>query len=334
MKKLIIVVVLLFLLACNQKKSYLESLLISDIDLHIKYQDSIFKLNNKYPKDLYSYYDKLINDNSDSASVYYYRGRIDSIKSVTVDYYKKSLQKDSNFFYGLISLAAYSIDDDLTKDAIKFANKAKKKAPERHESYVILQNTYAVLHDKSDDVYQKLKYTKLAIENTEKAYQLTNDEKYLEYLNQYNEIKNNEENIINYNNAANQYINNYEFVKSMASKLSPNIKIIKLEYDNIDINKYNQILTSTFFWNLFTGSKILIWQEDSCVFGSNINDFIKWDYIGAAWPRNDNSYGVGNGGFSLRTKSIMMDIIMMKLLMNLNHKMAHLSRRVVLRFFG
>ena len=220
MKKLIIVVVLLFSLACNQKKSYLESLSISDIDLHIKYQDSIFKLNNKYPKDLYSYYDKLINDNSDSASVYYYRGRIDSIKSVTVDYYKKSLQKDSNFFYGLISLALYSIDDDLTKDAIKFANKAKKKAPERHESYVILQNAYAVLHDKSDDVYQKLKYTKLAIENTEKAYQLTNDEKYLEYLNQYNEIKNNEENIINYNNAANQYINNYKCVGTWVGQLN------------------------------------------------------------------------------------------------------------------
>ena len=104
-------------------------------------------------------------------------------------------------------------------------------------------------------------------------------------------------------------IDNYDFMKSLANKLSPNIKIIKLEYNKIDIDKYNQILTSTYFWNLFTGSKILIWQEDSCVFGSNINDFIKWDYIGAAWPRNDNSYGVGNGGFSLRSKSIMIDII-------------------------
>ena len=220
MKKIIIVVVLLFSLACNQKKSYLESLSITDIDLHIKYQDSIFKLNNKYPKDLYYYYDKLINDNSDSASVYYYRGRIDSIKSVTVDYYKKSLQKDSNFFYGLISLALYSIDDDLTKEAIKFANKAKKKAPERNESYVILQNAYAILHDKSDNVYQKLKFTKLAIENTEKAYQLTNDEKYLEYLNQYTEIKNNEENIINYNNAVNQYNNNYKCVGRWVGQLN------------------------------------------------------------------------------------------------------------------
>jgi hypothetical protein len=210
MKKILVIILLIFTLGCNQQKSYLESLSISDIDLHIKYQDSIYKLSNKYPKDLYYYYDRLIEDNSDSASVYYYRGRIDSIKSISIDYYKKSLQKDSNFFYGLISLALYSIDDGMTKEAIKFANKAKKNAPERQESYVTLQTAYAILHDKSDNVNQKLKFIKLAIENTEKAYQLTNDEKFLEYLNQYSEIKNNEENVINYNNAVNQYNNNYK----------------------------------------------------------------------------------------------------------------------------
>ncbi len=208
MKKIILIFILFFSLGCSQHKSYLESLSISDIDLHIKYQDSIFKQNNKYPKDLFTYYDRLINDNPDSASVYYFRGRIDSIKSASVDYYKKSLQKDSSFFYGLISLALYSMDGDLANEAIKFANKAKKKAPERHESYVILQNAYATLHDKSDIVSQKLKFTKLAIENTEIAYQLTSDEKYLEYLNQYMEIKTKEEYIIKYNNAVNQYNNN------------------------------------------------------------------------------------------------------------------------------
>lgn len=220
MKKIKIFIALFFLFACNQKKSYLESLPISDIDLHIKYQDSIFKKNNKYPKDLYTYYDKLINDNSDSASVYYLRGRIDSIKSTTIDYYKKSLQKDSSFFYGLISLSLYSIEDDLTKEAIKYANKAKNIAPQRKESYVILQNAYAILHDKSEDISQKLKFIKLAIQNSEKAYQITNDEKYLEFLNQYTEIKNNEENVINYNNTVNQYYNNYKCVGRWIGQLN------------------------------------------------------------------------------------------------------------------
>jgi hypothetical protein len=38
---------------------------------------------------------------------------------------------------------------------------------------------------------------------------------------------------------------------------------------------------------------------------------LEWDYIGAPWPRNqnDNSKCVGNGGFSLRTKQCMIDVI-------------------------
>lgn len=207
MKNIVIITFLVFSLGCNQQKSYLESLSINDIDLHIKYQDSVFKVNNKYPNDLYSYYDKLIDENSDSASVYYFRGRIDSIKSSTFDFYKKSLEKDSSFFHVLISLALNSLEDGLNNEGIQFANKAKEKAPERQESYIILQNAYAALHDKSNNVSQQLKFTKLAIENTEIAYQLTKDEKYLEYLNQYTEIKNKEEYIIKYNNAVNQYNN-------------------------------------------------------------------------------------------------------------------------------
>jgi hypothetical protein len=70
-------------------------------------------------------------------------------------------------------------------------------------------------------------------------------------------------------------------------------------------------LASLKFWNLLSGEKILIYQEDTIIFKSNIDDFIKWDYIGAPWSttQNDNMSGVGNGGLSLRTKSIMVKII-------------------------
>jgi hypothetical protein len=70
-------------------------------------------------------------------------------------------------------------------------------------------------------------------------------------------------------------------------------------------------MASEEFWNLFVGEKILIYQEDSIIFKSNINDFIRWDYIGAPWPKNqnDNLNCVGNGGFSLRTKQCMIDVI-------------------------
>jgi hypothetical protein len=105
----------------------------------------------------------------------------------------------------------------------------------------------------------------------------------------------------------------------MCSDIHPNIKIIKLPYDNLDPRGgYSDLLTSLEFWNLLVGEKILIHQEDSCIFKTNVEDFLKYDYIGAPWDFisskvwliNSNIHvPVGNGGFSLRTKQIMVDII-------------------------
>ena len=104
---------------------------------------------------------------------------------------------------------------------------------------------------------------------------------------------------------------NYDFMKKMCKKISNNIKVIKTNYNNLMPDDYNLFLTSIYFWNLLTGNKILIYQEDSYIFKSNIEEFINWDYIGAPWPKNTNDTPnhVGNGGISLRTKQTMKDII-------------------------
>ena len=104
---------------------------------------------------------------------------------------------------------------------------------------------------------------------------------------------------------------NYDFIVEMCSKISPGIKIIKTPYDNLSQSTYSTFMASLEFWNMFIGEKILIYQEDSCIFKSNINDFIHWDYIGAPWSKtqNDNPNCVGNGGFSLRSKQCMIDVI-------------------------
>jgi hypothetical protein len=104
---------------------------------------------------------------------------------------------------------------------------------------------------------------------------------------------------------------NYDFVKNICSQISKNIKVIKTNYDNLSQNDYSLFLSSLDFWNLLVGSKILIYQEDSFIFKSNIDEFIGWDYIGAPWPKNTNDTPncVGNGGLSLRTKQIMIDVI-------------------------
>jgi len=118
---------------------------------------------------------------------------------------------------------------------------------------------------------------------------------------------------------------NYEYVCNMCLQISPNIKVIKTNYENINTNTYSKMLASLDFWNLLNGEKILIYQEDSIIFKNNIDEFLEYDYIGAPWSKEQEEFGlkntllkfididkyicVGNGGLSLRTKKIMIDVI-------------------------
>jgi hypothetical protein len=89
---------------------------------------------------------------------------------------------------------------------------------------------------------------------------------------------------------------NYNFIKNICENISSNIKIIKINYDNLEQNDYNKLLSSIEFWNLFTGDKILIYQNETCILKSNIHDFLSYDYI-------------GNNNFYLITKKIIIDIL-------------------------
>jgi hypothetical protein len=104
---------------------------------------------------------------------------------------------------------------------------------------------------------------------------------------------------------------NYKFIFEMCQNISPNINVIKVNIDNMSQNLYNKFLTSISFWNMLHGEKILIYQEDSIMFHKKIKPFLKYDYIGAPFPKtqNDTPNCVGNGGFSLRSRSIMIKIL-------------------------
>jgi len=96
---------------------------------------------------------------------------------------------------------------------------------------------------------------------------------------------------------------NYNFITEICNKINPKIKIIKTDFDNLTQLEYSNYLCTINFWNLLNGKKILLYQEDSCIFKNNIDEFIKYDFIGAP-----NRFGV-NGGFCLRTKQTMIDCI-------------------------
>ena len=98
---------------------------------------------------------------------------------------------------------------------------------------------------------------------------------------------------------------------SICRYIDSKITIIKLNIDNLTPSEYSKLLLTKEFWEKFSGEKLLVYQEDSMLFHNKIEPFLKFDYVGAPWPVNqdDNSYGVGNGGFSLRSKSKMLKCI-------------------------
>lgn len=110
---------------------------------------------------------------------------------------------------------------------------------------------------------------------------------------------------------------NLQFMQKLCQRISPNIRLIQLNINNIDyIEDYNKLLTSVSFWNKFHGEKILIHQEDSCIFKSNVEDYLHFDYIGAPWNTDKEwvqqsglKIAAGNGGFSIRTRKLMIQII-------------------------
>jgi len=108
--------------------------------------------------------------------------------------------------------------------------------------------------------------------------------------------------------------------KDAVSNIEQNRTVIlkSIGVDNMSAEDYNRKLTDKRFWNEVAAENILVFQTDSILCGKrNINDFIKYDYIGCAindkigvnspWENNKPFYGVG--GLSFRHKSSMLNCI-------------------------
>jgi hypothetical protein len=97
---------------------------------------------------------------------------------------------------------------------------------------------------------------------------------------------------------------NYNFISTLVKDINRNIRIINIGKDNLTREEYSIMLLDSNFWKQFKGEKILIYQEDTIIFKKLESKFLKYDYIGAPLENRE----VGNGGLSLRSKSIMIKI--------------------------
>ena len=74
-----------------------------------------------------------------------------------------------------------------------------------------------------------------------------------------------------------------------------------------NLNDYNRLLTSTFFWDkLQQYNRVLIFQTDSKILRKGIEEFYEYNYYGAPWKFQEKG---GNGGASIRNPKASLETI-------------------------
>jgi len=104
---------------------------------------------------------------------------------------------------------------------------------------------------------------------------------------------------------------NFEFIKKIVKNISPHIKIVKLNIENLSEDEYNNLLTKKNFWNMFQGEKILLFNSETYINFGDLNVYLSYDFVGNC--EIPTIYKESNlpfySGLSLRSKSIMLKII-------------------------
>jgi hypothetical protein len=126
-------------------------------------------------------------------------------------------------------------------------------------------------------------------------------------------LSNNWNIIIMHGNKNKSYVEN--IVNNELLQYKNRVKLINLNVDNLTIPEYSKLFYSEEFYDYIPTETFLVFQTDSMICDNGkdlINNYIKYDYVGAPWskevePRyNNNEDFIGNGGLSLRKKSAML----------------------------
>ena len=97
--------------------------------------------------------------------------------------------------------------------------------------------------------------------------------------------------------------------KDAFKRMDSNMVVVNEKCDIKGIEDYNRLLTSPIFWQRFLDlgyDRVLIFQADSMLLRTGIQEFYEYDYVGASWTWNTDH--IGNGGLSLRNPKIMKEI--------------------------
>jgi len=111
---------------------------------------------------------------------------------------------------------------------------------------------------------------------------------------------------------------NQDFIKNstLAPLISSGKILLSLMEEVYGKTRTNELLTNPKFWQRVRGEKILFFQIDSIMCSNSphkITDFLQYDFIGAPWDSSWFKFSqidvVGNGGFSLRSRSKLLALL-------------------------
>jgi hypothetical protein len=102
-------------------------------------------------------------------------------------------------------------------------------------------------------------------------------------------------------------IDNQDFMYDILKDIK-NVDFINIGVKDFTKIEYNQYMKTNEFWSLVKGKKVLTFQLDTLLLRFGIDQFLEYDYIGAPWTKPKENKFIGNGGLSLRTKDVMLEI--------------------------
>lgn len=100
---------------------------------------------------------------------------------------------------------------------------------------------------------------------------------------------------------------NHEFVKNIINDWE-GVELYNIGKDDLTPEQHSAYMETNDFWGNILGEKVLMFQTDSLLINDGIDEFLKYDYVGAPWIIPKEGRFVGNGGLSLRDKKLMIDI--------------------------
>jgi hypothetical protein len=115
---------------------------------------------------------------------------------------------------------------------------------------------------------------------------------------------------------------NVEYVTLIVDRLNSvfdnRIQLVNLNINNLNQIEYSKLFaTKSIIYETIQTEMFLVFQTDSMILKDNVHliyDFLEYDYVGAPWlvtnyTPTKNCDFIGNGGFSLRNKNKMLEII-------------------------